>query len=90
MSDIHNAGNQAEPAKGASQTMPQGIPDDQTASDDQQQVENRKANARTEAEAQSVDGRAGQSGNSSHDAMSHTKAGTHEGTGGGKKQERHH
>ncbi len=45
---------------------------------------------KTEAEAKSVDGRAGQSNKSSHDAKSHTKANTGEGAGGGKKQERHH
>jgi hypothetical protein len=47
--------------------------------------------AATEADAKSVDGRSGQSSNqSSHDHKSHTKAGSHEGAGGGKKQERHH
>jgi|GEM_PF-1959042 len=49
-----------------------------------------QSNTRTEAEAKSVDGRAGQSNKSSHDAMNHNKAGTHQGAGGGKKQERHH
>jgi hypothetical protein len=44
----------------------------------------------TEADAKSVDGRSGQSNKSSHDAKSHTKAGTNQGVGGGKKQERHH
>lgn len=44
----------------------------------------------TEADAKSVDGRSGKSGKSSHDAKSHTKAGTNQGAGGGKKQERHH
>jgi hypothetical protein len=60
------------------------------AAEQDDQVARRKANARTEAEAQSVDGTAGQSGKSSHDAMSHNKANSHEGAGGGKKQERHH
>jgi hypothetical protein len=45
---------------------------------------------KTEADAKSVDGRSGQSNKTSHNAMSHTKAGTHKGAGGGKKQERHH
>jgi hypothetical protein len=44
----------------------------------------------TEADAKSVDGKSGQSNQSSHDARSHTKAGTNQGAGGGKKQERHH
>lgn len=48
------------------------------------------ANTKTEAEVKSVDGQAGKSNNSSNDAKSHTKAGSHEGAGGGKKQERHH
>lgn len=47
-------------------------------------------NTKTEAEMKSVDGQAGQSNKSSHDAKSHTKAGSNEGAGGGKKQERHH
>lgn len=44
----------------------------------------------TEADAKSVDGQSGQSNKSSHDAKSHTKAGSNQGAGGGKKQERHH
>jgi hypothetical protein len=48
------------------------------------------AKTRTEADAKSVDGQSGQSNQSSHDAKSHTKAGTQQGAGGGKKQERHH
>jgi hypothetical protein len=49
-----------------------------------------ESKTRTEADAKSVDGRSGQSNQTSHDAKSHTKAGTQEGAGGGKKQERHH
>jgi hypothetical protein len=49
-----------------------------------------KPNTATEAEARSVDGRAGKSGKSSKNAKSHTKAGKVRGAGGGKKQERHH
>lgn len=49
-----------------------------------------KAGEKTEAEIKSVDGRAGQGDKSSHDAMSHLKANSHQGAGGGKKQERHH
>lgn len=45
---------------------------------------------RTEADAKSVDGQSGNKQRSSHDDKSHTKAGTGEGAGGGKKQERHH
>lgn len=44
----------------------------------------------TEADVHSVDGNAGASKQSSHDAKSHTKAGTNQGAGGGKKQERQH
>lgn len=44
----------------------------------------------TEADAKSVDGKSGRSNKTSHDAKSHTKAGTNQGAGGGKKQERHH
>ena len=55
-----------------------------------QQDGHNRSNTRTEAEEKSVDGRAGQGNKSSHDAMSHTKANTHQGAGGGKKQERHH
>lgn len=44
----------------------------------------------TEAERQSIDGKAGQSSKSSHDNKSHTKAGQDTGAGGGKKRERHH
>lgn len=47
-------------------------------------------NTKTEAEVKSVDGKAGQQSQSSHDAKSHTKAGSSQGVGGGKKQERHH
>lgn len=46
--------------------------------------------AKTEAEAQSIDGRAGKSKQSSENSKSHTKAGSNEGAGGGKKRERHH
>jgi hypothetical protein len=52
-----------------------------------------QANRKTEAEVKSVDGQAGKSNKSnktSHDKMSHLKAGSHQGAGGGKKQERHH
>jgi len=44
----------------------------------------------TEADAKSVDGQSGKSSQTSHDAKSHTKAGSKEGAGGGKKQQRHH
>lgn len=47
-------------------------------------------NTKTEADMKSVDGKSGQSNKSSHDAMSHNKAGTHEGAGGGKKRDRDH
>jgi hypothetical protein len=49
-----------------------------------------KANEKTEAEAKSADGKAGKGAKSSHDSMSHVKAGSRQGAGGGKKQERHH
>lgn len=49
-----------------------------------------KKGASTEADAKSVDGQSGRSNQTSHDAKSHTKAGSDEGAGGGKKQERHH
>lgn len=52
--------------------------------------EQQGANTTTEAEDKSIDGRAGKSTDTSHDNKSHTKAGTNEGVGGGKKQERHH
>lgn len=44
----------------------------------------------TEADAKSIDGQSGRSNKSSHDAKSHTKAGSNQGAGGGKKQQRHH
>lgn len=47
-------------------------------------------NTKTEADMKSVDQNSGQNEKSSHDAKSHTKAGSSEGAGGGKKQERHH
>lgn len=47
----------------------------------------KKASPPTEADAKSVDG---SSGKSSHDAKSHTKAGTNQGAGGGEKQARQH
>lgn len=56
----------------------------------QQDREHKQKQAATEADAKSVDGRSGQGHDSSHDAKSHTKAGSGEGAGGGKKQERHH
>jgi len=49
-----------------------------------------KKGAVTEADVKSVDGQSGRSNQTSHDAKSHTKAGSDEGAGGGKKQERHH
>lgn len=48
------------------------------------------SDARTEAEARSIDGRAGKDNKSSGDQKSHTKANSNEGAGGGKKQQRHH
>jgi hypothetical protein len=50
----------------------------------------KKPEPRTEADAKSVDGQSGQGNQTSHDAKSHTKAGSGQGAGGGKKQERHH
>lgn len=50
----------------------------------------RPANLKTEAEVNSVDGRAGKNSKSSENSKSHIKANSHEGAGGGKKQERHH
>lgn len=50
----------------------------------------KKPEPTTEAEAKSVDGRAGKSNQSSHDAKSHIKANSNQGAGGGKKQGRHH
>jgi hypothetical protein len=44
----------------------------------------------TEADAKSVDGQSGKSNTTSGDAKSHKQAGTDQGAGGGKKQERHH
>ena len=49
-----------------------------------------QANTKTEAEVKSKNAGTTQSDKSSHDHKSHTKAGTNEGAGGGKKQERHH
>jgi hypothetical protein len=49
-----------------------------------------KGHVQTEADAKSVDGNAGKSQQSSHNDKSHTKAGSDDGAGGGKKQERHH
>jgi hypothetical protein len=51
------------------------------------------AKSRTEADAQSIDGQSGRhnkTNKSGKDAASHTKAGSSEGAGGGKKQQRHH
>ena len=52
--------------------------------------DNRPENLKTEAEIKSVDGRAGKTDKSSENAKSNTKAGSSEGAGGGKKQQRHH
>lgn len=49
-------------------------------------AQRRKEDAATEAEAKSIDGRAGQPAHTSHDHMSDTKAGSTEGAGGGAKQ----
>lgn len=48
------------------------------------------AGQKSEADAKSADGDSGKGEKSSHDALSHKKAGSNEGAGGGKKQERHH
>jgi len=56
----------------------------------QEDAAKKQMKAKTEAEAKSVDGQAGQGNNSSHNNKSHHKAGSREGAGGGKKQERHH
>jgi len=45
---------------------------------------------KTEADAQSITYRADKTAQSSKDAKSHDKAGSNEGAGGGKKQERKH
>lgn len=52
--------------------------------------EQSKPNEKTEAEIHSVDGKAGKSFKSSENSKSHTKAGSLNGAGGGKKQQRHH
>lgn len=51
-----------------------------------------KQQVQTEADAKSmsVSGKSAESHKSSHNAKSHTKAGTDSGAGGGKKQERNH
>jgi hypothetical protein len=92
MANTNTSGNQ-----GDNQQPPHVIPDDQNLGQDaeqqsseEQQAEKKRANARTEAEAQSIDGKAGQSGKSSHDHMGHVKAGSHEGAGGGAKAKRDH
>ncbi|WP_334189130.1 hypothetical protein [Noviherbaspirillum sp.] len=86
MANTNTTQHQADDAS----KLPAQLDGQSDAAEQDDQVARRKANARTEAEAQSVDGMAGQSGKSSHDAMSHNKADSHEGAGGGKKQERHH
>jgi uncharacterized membrane protein YdbT with pleckstrin-like domain len=86
MANTNPTQNQADDAS----KMPAQLDIQNDATEQDEQAARKKANARTEAEAQSVDGMAGQSGKSSHDAMSHNKANSHEGAGGGKKQERHH
>ena len=55
-----------------------------------EQKPTKEKSTETEADRHSVDGNAGTSKQSSHDAKSHTKAGTDHGAGGGKKQERQH
>ncbi|MFC7514795.1 hypothetical protein ACFQUU_07255 [Herbaspirillum sp. GCM10030257] len=50
----------------------------------------KKAEPVTEADAKSIDGKSGRSNQTSHDEKSHNKAGSDQGAGGGKKQERHH
>jgi hypothetical protein len=51
-----------------------------------------KQKIQTEADAKSmsVSGKSAESHKSSHDQKSHNKAGSNEGAGGGKKQERNH
>lgn len=50
-----------------------------------------KPDTKTEADVRSVNRKPEQQRNdSSHDHMSHEKAGSHKGAGGGAKQERHH
>lgn len=44
----------------------------------------------TEADARSIDGQSGKSSKTSHDAKGQTRAGSSQGAGGGKKQQRHH
>jgi len=48
------------------------------------------SNTRTETHLKSAGGTSGKARKSSGDAMSHKKAGTQQGAGGGKKQERQH
>jgi hypothetical protein len=57
---------------------------------DNTKTTDKKLTPATEADAKSVDGQSGQSNKTSHDAKSHTKAGSDQGAGGGKKQERNH
>ncbi len=56
----------------------------------QSQHRQSEPNTKTEADMKSADGKSGKTQDSSHDAKSHTKAGSGQGAGGGKKQERHH
>jgi hypothetical protein len=94
MTNANTAGKQG----GDNQKQPAHIIPDQQNLDqeadqqsaEEQEAQRKQANARTEAEAKSIDGKAGQSGKSSHDHMGHVKAGSHEGAGGGAKAKRDH
>jgi hypothetical protein len=55
----------------------------------QSQHNQSEPNTKTEADMKSVDQKSGQTQDSGHDAKSRTKAGSDQGAGGGKKQERY-
>lgn len=97
MSNLNSPENQGKKQSATQMNGGRQIPEDQKISpeeqslnDDQEKAMRKQAQARTEAEAQSIDGKAGQSDKSSGNHMSNVKAGSDEGAGGGAKKERRH
>jgi hypothetical protein len=92
MANLNAPENQGKKQAATQMNQGQQAPEDQKISQEEQSLSpeeqekiRKRANARTEAEAQSIDGKAGQSGKSSENHMSHTQAGTHKHPGGGAK-----
>ena len=97
MSNMNSPGNQGKKHSTTHLNQGRQIPEEQKISSEEKSLSpeqseevRKRANARTEAQANSIDGKAGHGGHSSKNHMSHVKAGGRDDPGGGVKAGRRH